>query len=148
MSILIYKKLVGYRYRVEDNTDLHFMNPKLVEWLREHKQCQFHPYFNITSTFLTANSGYSWDGATLAFNTENLIIPSLIHDIGCQAINLGYLPRETRKHFDKEYYLQSLKYGVCKPRAMFHYVCIYLWGKIPKKEKVAPYAKKHVISIK
>ena len=149
LNNLIYQKIINYRYRIADESvTIMFHNKELVKSLKQHNQHKFHPYFQINSFSVEAKVSYCWDGATFTLNTPNLIIPSLMHDIGCQAINLGHLPRECRKHFDREYYEQCLLYGVNKYRANLHYVCIRLWGMIPKSESLAPYAKKFTIKIK
>lgn len=100
-----------------------------------------HPFFEIERRAVLVRAGYAWDGATMAVNTDSLIVPSLVHDIGCQAVNLDLLPFELRACFDAEYYAQSLAYDVPKIRAAIHYAAVRFWGTIPKREKAAaPYA--------
>lgn len=116
------------------------MSPELLRALRDAETIQ-HPFFEIGRRAVLIRAGYAWDGATMAVNTGSLIVPSLIHDIGCQAVNLALLPFEFRACFDAEYYTQSLAYDVPKIRAAIHYVAVRFWGTFPKSEKaVAPYA--------
>lgn len=146
MLELEYRKLKGYRYQISKPVTIPVVSKQLREALAEVNNV-IHPYFEIRSTTVWARDLYAWDGATGAINTKDLIVPSIIHDIGCQAINNGLLPRTLRKPFDKEYYHQSLLYGVCKERALAHYLVISAWGKIPKDKEDEDYAKKHSIVI-
>ncbi len=107
-----------------------------------------HPFYFINKFEVIAKDRYAWDGATGAINTKNLRIPSLIHDIGCQAINSGYLPRSLRPAFDREYYEQCELYGVNKLRRLIHYVAISLWGLVPKSSVKEQYAILYSVEIK
>jgi len=107
-----------------------------------------HPFFSITRNGVQVEAEYSWDGATGALRqSKNLIVASLVHDIGCQAINAGVLPRSLRPVFDYEYRQQALKYGMSPLRAELHYAAISLWGKIPKREGIPNYTKVELIEI-
>ena len=81
-------------------------------------------------------------------NTPDLIVPSLVHDIGCQAVNLGLLPFSLRKCFDREYYEQALLYGVNPARALVHYSAISMWGLIPKSPSKDKYSRRYEIELK
>lgn len=106
------------------------------------------PFFTISAEGVSAEAEYSWDGATGAlWQSKNLRVASLVHDIGCQAINAGLLPRSVRPAFDYEYRQQVLKYGMSPMRAELHYAVISLWGKIPKHEGIPDYTKIEVIEI-
>lgn len=107
-----------------------------------------HPFFTISVEGVSAEAEYSWDGATGAIKqTKNLRVASLVHDIGCQAINAELLPRSMRPVFDYEYRQQALKYGMSPLRAELHYAAITLWGKVPKREGIPDYSKIEVIEI-
>ena len=144
-----YRKLgPRYRYVLTEDCYIPVTNKRLCGALYSHQQPP-HPFFEITPRFVLAKAGYAWDGATGALkNGENLVIPSLIHDIGCQAVNLKLLPTDFRPKFDLEYYQQCRLYGVLWVRAKVHYLAISLWGKIPKKKgNVAPYAVVHSLTV-
>lgn len=136
-----YRVLRPYRYQITDDCAVPILSGALISALRDMETVR-HPFFEITRRAVLVRAGYAWDGATgVLFQTANLRVPSLIHDIGCQAVNLGMLPRDFRAAFDAEYYAQALEYGVSKPRAMAHLAAIRLWGMIQKAEKnPAPYA--------
>lgn len=107
-----------------------------------------HPFFTISEDGVKAEAEYSWDGATGAlWQSKNLRVASLVHDMGCQAINAGLLPRSVRPAFDYEYRQQVLKYGMSPMRAELHYAVISLWGLIPKREGIPDYTKIEVIEI-
>lgn len=143
-----YQELHPYRYRLYERAELPFMNKELAKAAASVSIVN-HPYFTISKDGVSAAAAYAWDGATgVLFQGKELVVPSLIHDIGCQAVNLKMLPRSFRSLFDREYYLQSLAYGVGKPRAEIHYAAIRAWGVVPKEESsVAPYAKVHSIEV-
>jgi hypothetical protein len=108
-----------------------------------------HPFFKITKEGVFVKAEYAWDGATGSLvQSENLVVASLVHDIGCQAVNLKLLPRHLRRDFDYEYRQQALTYGVSPLRAEVHYAAISLWGLVPKSEGEAPYAKINTIDIR
>jgi len=108
-----------------------------------------HPFFTITKEGVFVKAEYAWDGATGSLvQSENLVVASLVHDVGCQAVNLKLLPRSLRSVFDYEYRQQALVYGVSPMRAEIHYAAISVWGKIPKSEDEAPYAKFNTIDIR
>lgn len=136
-----YRNVDIYRYQITEDCSVPVLSPDLLRALRNIETIR-HPFFEITRQAVLVRAGYAWDGATgVLFQTENLRVPSLIHDIGCQAVNLGMLPRDFRAAFDAEYYAQALEYGVLKARAIAHFAVIRLWGIIPKAEtNPAPYA--------
>jgi hypothetical protein len=145
---LKYINVNGYLYEIEDQVDVPIVSSKLRNALFE-QQTVDHPYFIIKPNYITVSAHYAWDGATGAIkNTPDLIVPSLIHDIGCQAVNLGLLPFKLRHCFDREYYEQALLYGVNPIRALIHYAGISLWGMIPKDEADQKYSKKYEIELK
>ena len=44
--------------------------------------------------------GFTWDGASGAVDTENMIRPSWIHDVGCRLEENGLIDKATRHKFD------------------------------------------------
>lgn len=142
-----YKDSLRWRFTVERPVFIPFLSSGIINAMA-HSADVVHPFFRITKEGVHVEQGYSWDGATgVIFQTENLRIPSLVHDIGCQAVNLKLLPRWFRPHFDTEYKARALRQGVHPLRVAIHFTAITLWGLIPKKEGVAPYSKIHVVDI-
>lgn len=134
------RDLNSYRHLIAEPDPIPVLNRDLRVLLYRYTEVK-HPFFLITPNEVMPAKEYAWDGATGAVNTTDLRIPSLIHDIGCQAVNLGLLPFEARALFDREYYLQCRLYDVPWVRARAHYLVIRAWGMFPKKEPgIAPYA--------
>lgn len=144
---LEFRRLKGYRYQISKPVTIPVVSKTLREALADTDNVS-HPFYQIRGREVWAKEMYAWDGATGAVNTDDLIVPSLIHDIGCQAINDGRVSRDLRKAFDKEYYAQCLLYGVCKERALAHYLIIRGWGIVPKGKEDDIYAKIYSIEIK
>lgn len=135
-----YKILRPYFYELVEPQTVRFRNSRLVERLRGVEVR--HPYFTINQEGVTAavteTGGYAWDGATgVMFQTEDLMVPSLVHDIGCQAVNMRLLPFACRALFDDEYRKQCEAYGVPRWRRDLHWGVIRLWGTVRKKEPAA-----------
>lgn len=125
------RKLNKYRYQIVEKITVPIVSDRLKKALSDTGLTVNHPYYSIDSSGVTANDLYAWDGVTGAINTKNLRIASLIHDIGCQAVNDGRLPKSFRSAFDREYYEQAELYGVNKLRRILHYIAIRIWGMIP-----------------
>lgn len=139
MTKLVYKNLSQYRYLITEKCFIPFAASATIAAMKA--ATVEHPFFSIRRDGVFASAEYAWDGATGAFwQSKSLIVPSLVHDIGCQAVNLKMLPRYMRRVFDYEYRQQALKYGVSPLRAEVHYAVISLWGLVPKSEKLAPYS--------
>lgn len=152
LKILFHRNLKSYRYQTAFTTEIPMVSESLLKAMQSI-DCIEHSYFIINKNSVIVKPLYAWDGATGALiQSKNLRIPSLIHDIGCQAINLGLLPIELRQDFNKEYYNQCLLYDVCKPRACIHYIVITIWGmlrkyKILKHKENEKYSKLEKIEI-
>lgn len=152
MDKLFCKNLSGYRYEAKAPCFIPFASTRTV--LASQNQNIEHPYFKITNDGVFVKTGYAWDGATgVLWQSKNLRVPSLVHDIGCQAVNLGLLPQSMQAIFDYEYRQQALKYGVSPLRAETHYAAILAWGEVKKlgliktRESTAKYAEIHEIKI-
>ena len=108
-----------------------------------------HPYFVISKDGVFAKENYAWDGATHAINTKNLICPSLVHDILCQAVSLDLLDRKYRPMIDREYFLRSIDCGVSKTRALIQYSAIRIYATLTnvKTKNPAPFDTVHSVTI-
>lgn len=70
---------------------------------------------------LRIERGYAWDGATGAFDTKSIIKASCGHDIFCEMINNGLLPRYVQALADEEFLRISKKQKMSWPRRMWTY---------------------------
>ena len=145
---LKYKDVHSYRYRVNDDVFIPFLNDDMKHAM-SFLDIVNHPYFVINKDGVFANKNYAWDGATYAINTKNLIIPSLVHDILCQAISLGLLDRKYRPLADKEYHLRCLESGVSKTRAAIQYIAIRIYATVTntKTNHPAPFDIIHSVTV-
>lgn len=140
------RKIKGYRYQIGKECVIPIVSKELKKALI-NIETVIHPFYQIYKDRVWVKDLYAWDGATGAVNTSDLIVPSLIHDIGCQAVNSKKIPFSLREYFDEEYYQQCLLYGVCKERAIIHYTIIKAWGKIPKDKDSDEYSKIYEVEI-
>lgn len=90
-----------------------------------------HKYFtwNYNGT-ITCNVGYQWDGATGGIDTDNFMRGSLWHDVGCQCVAEGLLPKSYRKAIDKMLYRILSNDGMSGFRRTYVYYMIRLYVKI------------------
>lgn len=148
MASIVIRDRKTWRYDIVEPNMVRFRSSKLAAAMRGFNV--HRPFYTISQEGVFAERGYAWDGATgVLRQTENLRIPSLVHDIGCQAVNTGALPRRFRPLFDYEYYLQSRLYGVSEFRAQLHYAAISLWGMFPKTEPLTPkFTKLYTVNIR
>lgn len=79
--------------------------------------------FITLSTYgrLQIKSGYAWDGATGAIDTDALIFASLIHDALYQLLRLGLLPPKERRKVDRRLREDCVKKKMWKARAWWVY---------------------------
>jgi len=75
---LKYKDIHSYRYRVSDDVFIPFLNDDLKHSM-SFLDIIIHPYFVVNKDGVYARKNYTWDGATYAINTKNLIVSSLVH---------------------------------------------------------------------
>jgi len=100
-----------------------------------------HAFFTISRFTISVNPGYCWDGATGAFDSDDLLLPSLVHDVMYQCIreNLLSLPakslRDFRKYADLCFYDLCVQQGIMKPRAIFFYIVLRLVGWVATKKQ-------------
>lgn len=117
----------GYKYQLVETykikTDLH--PPETVR----------HPLFSIQKNgMITIKAGYAWDGASgPAIDTRNFMRGSLVHDIGCQAVNEGLLPKHFRPKFDKLLRKICREDGMSWIRAWYVYRAVLWFGKVTAK---------------
>lgn len=71
---------------------------------------------------LTVGKDFVWDFATMAADTPDAVRASVKHDIMCELVNRGALPKRCRKIADKEYYRDVRAYGMGALRARIQYI--------------------------
>lgn len=152
------RELQTFDHQVYEAVTIRPVSVKLKKMLSQLENPVIHPYYKISEEGIWAKELYAWDGVTGSVDSEYLRVPSLVHDIGCQAVNNRVLPREFRAAFDREYFVQSLLYNpypkgsflnqCVKVRSFFEYVMVRLWGLIPKGKEKDKYSIIHRITLK
>lgn len=90
-----------------------------------------HPYFKLgLDGVVVGEVGYEWDGATGGVDTDNFMRGSLYHDIFCQSIGEGLLPKTYRKAADKMLYDILSEDGMSGFRRTYIYHMIRLYVRI------------------
>jgi len=79
---------------------------------------------------LYLKKGMLWDGASGAIDTENVMLPSAAHDIGCSWYLKGLINDDMRKQFDDLFYKLLKQEGVSGLRAGYMYKAVKANTKI------------------
>lgn len=155
---LFIKEISKYKHLVYKDIELPIISESLKNALSILDEPIVHPFYIISKDGIFIRNQYAWDGATYVLNdSKYLRIPSLIHDVGCQAVNNHLLDHTFRKHFDREYFELSLLYNPFKEtfisflvtlRACLHFTFTRLWGLIPKGKEKDKYANIYCIPVK
>jgi len=69
---------------------------------------------------------YTWDGPSGALNTKDFVKGSGIHDIGCEVIDAGLMPRETQCLWDEQMIICNTNQGMWLPRRVWTYMAVRL----------------------
>ena len=83
-----------------------------------------------TDGLITVEKGFCWDGPTGGFDTENSMLASLLHDIGCNYRVGRLLADKEIEQFDELFYNVCIDYGMSKLRAGYMYRAISVNTKI------------------
>jgi hypothetical protein len=86
---------------------------------------------------LFIRAGFSWDGATGAFDTDDIIGPSGVHDIFCELINAGLLPRFVQALADEQFRLDEGREKMPWYRRMLTYFAVRGY-QVNKKQQARP----------
>jgi len=127
-----YKKTKRWRYKLDQDEEIDLTRLIYCNDLK-------HPYFSIFDGILSIEKGYAWDGATgPVFQTDTTKIPSLVHDVLLQSMDLGLLPKEALAASDGVYLDLAIGAGMWKPRAYLHYYSMrylrpLIWDRLPKR---------------
>lgn len=89
---------------------------------------------------MTVKIGYAWDGAsgpTWDYPAKHIVVPSLVHDVLCQAIRAGHMRSVTnaRKHADKLFYFLLRERGMNVIRAKIWYRGVRLGSRMDGQNK-------------
>jgi hypothetical protein len=86
---------------------------------------------------LTIRPGYRWDGASsVAIDTKNIMLPSLVHDALYQLIREGVLQPDDRKRCDEIMYELNIERGMAKIRASSIYYALRAGGAKATKSRI------------
>ena len=77
---------------------------------------------------LTLRAGYSWNGATNAFDTADFMEASAFHDALYQLIEIGELDKKHRAHADKLMQARCVANGMGWLRSKYVYAMVRLFG--------------------
>ena len=99
----------GYKYQLAEKE--HFQTP-LLGFSIVTEFIVLHP-----SGRMVIDSGYAWDGASGAIDTDTILRGSLGHDALYQLMRQRYLPQDCRKKIDDYFEELCLEDGMCTFRA-------------------------------
>lgn len=89
------------------------------------------PWIELLPTgTLTMSTGYAWDGATGAIDTENSIAGSCGHDALYQLMRLGLLTRSERLKADSDLRNWLINNGMFEWRANAWFLAVRLCGEL------------------
>ena len=77
-----------------------------------------------TDGLITVEKGFCWDGMSGGVDTENSMLASLLHDIGCNYRAAGWLTDKEIDQFDDLYHTVCLEEGMSKFRASLQFAAI------------------------
>lgn len=101
-------------------------------------QTEIKPKKKIQSSFssidinglITVEKGFCWDGPSGGVDTENSMLASLLHDIGCNYRAEGLLIDKEIEQFDDLFYKVCIECGMSEFRAGYMYRAISANTKI------------------
>lgn len=79
---------------------------------------------------LVLPTGWRWDGATGALDTDDILRASCFHDWFCDAIDDEIISPDYRKPADKLFYQINREDGMSWLRALYTYRAVRNWGRI------------------
>tara|TARA_R110002020_G_scaffold21429_2_gene72777 strand:+ start:1935 stop:2321 length:387 start_codon:yes stop_codon:yes gene_type:complete len=123
-----YKKRKPYKYKLHSNCCIEV---DIVE-LRE-SQCEYLRLFGKT---LLIKKGYTWDGASGAIDTKNIMLGALVHDALYQLIREGVIGIEDRDKCDKILQKICESEGMSKFRAWLVYKAVKRFGASAAKSRI------------
>ena len=92
-----YRDTRGYKYTVAETVSVDVPLFRASSFATSH--------FSLRFGRLTLRAGYAWDGASgPTWDTDDTIVPSLVHDALYQALRSGLLPPSARFDADLSFY--------------------------------------------
>lgn len=96
-----------------------------------------HPFFQIKDNVLSVKEGYTFDGASgPTLDTENFMVPSLVHDILFQAMRMGLISHSKFDNANIELKMQCRERGMSYFRAGYVYLGVKYFGKSSIKSDI------------
>jgi len=132
MQTLKYKK--GYKYQTISDFEIELEDcPNFGIVNFERNVLKVNDFVKLKreegSFFLMIKKGYAWDGATGAVDTENFMIPSLVHDAILETIGVGKLAADPWKPWIDKYLVKLCKgFGMNCIRRLRVYWAVRLLG--------------------
>jgi len=102
-------------------------------WQLGSKFVQFNivtEYFSLIKGQLMGHLGYRSDGASWAIDTEDFAEGWFLHDILCDMMEAGLLPKKLWKHAANEMRIVNKREGMPKFRRQYTWFFVRFWGKI------------------
>ena len=87
-------------------------------------------YFSLIKGQLMGHLGYRSDGASWAIDTKDFAEGWFLHDILCDAMEAGMLPKKLWKHAANEMRIVNKREGMPKFRRQYTWFFVRFWGKI------------------
>ena len=111
----------GYKYQLAEDYI------QEIRWLVPYKYVS--NYLSVIDGVLTCCRGYAWDGASgPAWDTDNFMVPSLVHDALYQLMRLGVIPHRSRKLADALLYSMCLERNMWRIRAWYVLNAVRIFG--------------------
>jgi hypothetical protein len=123
-----YKKRKPYKYKL--HTD-YYSNVGIVGLKKT--QCE---YLDLSDGTLIIKKGYTWDGASGAVDTKNIMTGALIHDALYQLIREGVIGIKDKDKCDKILQTICESEGMSKFRAWLVYKAVKRFGTSATKSRI------------
>lgn len=90
----------------------------------------WHEFFECSHNVLSVSTCYNFDGPSgPTIDGPTNMLPSLFHDVLCEAIKLGLLDKKYRKYVDQLFRQHLLKAGMKPWRVWAYYQGVRLWSR-------------------
>lgn len=106
---MIIEDIYGYKHRIK--------NQEIIKLPYAFMFAEFE-WARVNGDELIINKYYSWDGSSCVPDTKATKKASLVHDVLCQMIKLGYIPKSERKKADKCYRDLIIEFSNGKEKAL------------------------------
>lgn len=87
-------------------------------------------YFSLIGGQLIGNNGYRSDGASWAIDTEDFAEGWFLHDILCDMMEAGMLPKRLWKYAANEMRIVNKREGMPRFRLQYTWLMVRFWGRV------------------